>query len=222
MFAGKRSRLRSGGRPRRRFRPTPAAAIPATRRRATSSRAFAFAPFGSYIPLHLATGRFIAPAIVAANELVYDERLLGLQAPARNGSAIAVPEDDLDALEMSDAGDPIFGVDLVNNATGVAPPDGIPDRYVFFSIDTASPSNGVPGIDPDDILVAPPGGFVFGVYADGTTTMGLLPGDDIDGLALSDVPPFGVLNPGLGRGAVQPAPGLAERALRTGRPPRHG
>lgn len=159
-------------------------------------KTFAFAPFGSYIPLHFATGRFIAPAIVAANELVYDERLLGLQAPARNGSAIAAPEDNLDGLEVSDAGDPIFGVDLVNNATGVAPPDGIPDRFVFFSIDTASPSNAIPGIDPDDILMTPPGGFVFSVFADGATTMGLLPGDDIDALALSDVPPFGVLNPG--------------------------
>jgi hypothetical protein len=154
-----------------------------------------FAPFGSYIPLHFATGRFVAPAILAANELAIDERLLGLQAPASNGRALARPEDDLDALELSDAADPIFGVDLVDNTTGVAPPDGIPDRFVFFSIDTASPANAMPGIDPDDILVSPPGGFVFSVFANGATTMGLLPGDDIDGLALSDVPPFGVLNP---------------------------
>jgi len=154
-----------------------------------------FAPFGSYIPLHFATGKFVAPAILAANELTIDEFLLGLQAPATNGRALARPEDNLDALELSDAADPIFGVDLVDNTTGVAPPDGIPDRFVFFSIDTASPANATPGIDPDDILVSPPGGFVFSVFADGATTMGLLPGDDIDGLALSDVPPFGVLNP---------------------------
>jgi len=165
-----------------------------------------FAPFGSYIPLHLATGRY-ATLPLAANQLFIDEFDLGLQAPAVNGSAIAPPEDDLDALELSDAADPIFGVDLIDNPTGLAPPDGIPDRFTFFSIDTASPANGLPGIDPDDILVTPPAGFVYGVFADGATTIGLLAGDDIDGLALSDVPPLGVLTPGLDEALFSLHPG---------------
>ncbi len=155
-----------------------------------------FAPFGSYIPLHYATGNYLTPATVAANELATDERLLGLQAPALNGSSLGPPEDDLDGLELSDAGDPIFGVDLIDNGTGIGPPDGIPDRYVFFSYDTASPTSS-PGFDPDDVLVVPPGGFLFGLYADGTIDIGLLPGDDIDALALSDVATPGVLDPGL-------------------------
>jgi hypothetical protein len=169
-----------------------------------------FAPFGSYIPLHFATGRFVAPAMAAANDLATDEFLLGLQAPAMNGSAIAPPEDDLDGLELSDAADLVFGVDLIDNATGIGPPDGIPDRHVFFSIDTASPSSALvlpPPVDPDDILVTPPGGFAFGVFADGTVDIGLLPGDDIDALALSDVATLGSLDPGLDEALFSLHPG---------------
>jgi hypothetical protein len=169
-----------------------------------------FAPFGSYIPLHFATGRFATPATAAPNDLATDEFLLGLQAPAMNGSAIAPPEDDLDGLELSDAADLVFGVDLIDNATGIGPPDGIPDRYVFFSIDTASPSSALvlpPPVDPDDILVTPPGGFSFGVFADGTVDIGLLPGDDIDALALSDVAILGSLDPGLDEALFSLHPG---------------
>jgi hypothetical protein len=164
-----------------------------------------FAPFGSYIPLHLGTGNWATPATLAANELEIDDVLLGLQAPALNGSAIAPPEDDLDGLELSDVGDPIFGADLIDNSTGIGPPDGIPDRYVFFSIDTASPAYGP--VDADDILVTPPGGFTFSVYADGFAHIGLLPGDDIDGLALSDVTVLGVLDPGFDEALFSLHPG---------------
>ncbi len=168
------------------------------------------APFGSYIPLHYATGNYLTPATLAANELAIDELLLGLQAPATRGTAIARPEDDLDGLELADAGDPIFGVDLLNNALGIGPPDGIPDRFVFFSIDTASPSSGVvlpPPVDPDDVLIALPPGFAFGVFADGAVDIGLLPGDDIDALAVSDVAPLGILNPGVDEALFSLHPG---------------
>jgi hypothetical protein len=168
-------------------------------------KSLAFAPFGSYIPLHLATGNIVGPASLAANELEIDEALLGLQAPSFNGSAIAPPEDDLDGLELSDVGDTIFGVDLVTNSTGVGPPDGIPERHVFFTIDTASPSYGP--VDADDILVTPPGGFTFSIYADGTADIGLLPTDDIDALALSDVTVLGVRDPGLDEALFSLHPG---------------
>jgi hypothetical protein len=156
--------------------------------------------FGSYIPLHFANGMFAPPAFLAPNALVFDELALGLQAPALNGSAIAPPEDDLDGLELADTGDRVFGVDI--RALGAVGPDGIPDRCTFFSIDTASPSNSLfvaPGFlsSPDDILVTPAGGFTFGVFADGVAHIGLLPGDDIDALALSDVRGLCTLDPGL-------------------------
>jgi hypothetical protein len=165
------------------------------------------APFGSYIPLHLATGMYLTPATLAANELAIDEFLLGLQAAALNGSALGPPEDDLDGLELSDAGDAIFGVDLVDNGTGIGPPDGVPDRFVFFSLDTASVSV-APGVfDTDDVLVVPPPGFAFGLYADGTIDIGLLPGDDVDALALSDVATPGGLDPGLDEALFSLHPG---------------
>ncbi len=169
------------------------------------------APFGSYIPLHYATGNYLTPATVAANELAIDEFLLGLQAPALNGSALGAPEDDLDGLELSDAGDPIFGVDLIDNGTGIGPPDGVPDRFVFFSLDTASVSIAPALFDPDDVLLVPPGGFGFGLFADGASDIGLLVGDDIDALAVSDVTipggPPGVLDPGLDEALFSLHPG---------------
>jgi len=155
--------------------------------------------FGSYIGLHFAAGAFIAPAVFFPNQLEIDEIDLGLQAPALNGTSLGPPEDDLDGLEMADTGDIVFGVDI--EAPFAPGPDGIPDRWTFFSIDTASPTVAaglaLPFlVTPDDILVTPPGGFSFSVYADGAAHIGLLPGDDLESLALSDVLTLGALDPG--------------------------
>ncbi|MBI5869055.1 MAG: thrombospondin type 3 repeat-containing protein [candidate division Zixibacteria bacterium] len=38
--------------------------------------------------------------------------------------------------------------------------------------------------------------FAYAIYARGVADLGLLPGDNLDGLVLWDIPPYGVLNPG--------------------------
>ena|GEM_PF-3977157 len=128
----------------------------------------------------------LMPAPPLSNTLWCDELLLGLQAPAVACSANGAPEDNLDALEVSDA----VRVD--------ADMDGIPDagRFVFFSLDSASPTAG-----SEDILVSvagPPPGYA--VYAT-AAAIGLQAGDDIDALVLYDTdaaggPPDGIMTAG--------------------------
>ncbi|MBX3394745.1 MAG: S8 family serine peptidase [Phycisphaerae bacterium] len=125
-------------------------------------------------------------------------------------------EDNLDALEVSD------GVVIDANL------DGIPDggtRYAFFSIKSMSPShnrpNPYPGgstpndpgnlVTPDDILVSPPPGgppLAFAIYASGVGDIGLLPGDDLDGLVLLDNGgPNGIMQPNFDIALFTLAPG---------------
>ncbi|MFQ5583937.1 MAG: T9SS type A sorting domain-containing protein, partial [Calditrichia bacterium] len=144
-----------------------------------------------------------------SNLLGSDELFLGLQAPAIAGSALpAIPEDDLDALEIQDGN----SVDADTN--------GVIDtlKFVFFSLDATSPTIGIPdpftdappwggvayrpgapdpdGVTPDDILISTgPGGFVFGIFASGVVDMGLISGDVIDALVLADIDTTGFLNP---------------------------
>lgn len=169
-----------------------------------------FAKFGSYYGQHLAFGKK-APLIAAPgdNLLLYDESELGLQAPAVNGSAIGAPEDDLDALEMSDPSDPIWGVDF--NADGVLQPWEDP---VWFSLDWFSPSIGLmsqpfggdiplftPTLDQtvsaDDILMTPPG---FGEDINGNGVLDL--GEDFNGDGLLDDFTFGIYASGLDMGLL--------------------
>jgi hypothetical protein len=176
-----------------------------------ASRAFPY--FGPRPPLVNLTN--VPEVGLGSNRLVYDENLLGLQAPAQNHShptpPFGPPEDDVDALEMDDA----RRVDDGN------PYDGIPDngKYVFFSLDATSATVIAPTPDPfpgtstdpdttngvtaDDILVSSPPGqqpFNFAIYARGIEDMGLQPGDDLDALCLWDNnpngtgPPDGILN----------------------------
>jgi len=131
-----------------------------------------FAPFGG------ANGPpFPAPAALGSNLLYLDEVDLGLQAPAAAYNLLGPEEDDLDAVELSDA-------KIVDD-----PPDGIPDygaKLVFFSLAPGSPSL-TPAVTPDDILVSTPG-FLggFAIYADGVVDIGLLPGDNLNALVLWD------------------------------------
>lgn len=168
-----------------------------------------FNPFGSYRALHFAFGK-TAPLIAppGSNLLLYDERELGLQAPAVNGSAIAPPEDDLDALELADPTDPIWGVDF--NMNGVLEPG---ERPVRFSLDLFSPSLGLltmpfggpiplftPSLDPtvsaDDILETPP--FGFGNFGEDINGNGLLdPGEDLNGNGILDPFIFGIYASGI-------------------------
>lgn len=134
----------------------------------------------------------LTPAPPGTNTLALDEVYLGLQAPAVRHSALGPPEDDLDALEADD-GDTVDG-----------DRDGIVDsgKFVFFTLDPASPSLGVT-YRANDILVAPvgtPPAFVFAPYAIGLVNIGLLPNDVIDALVLYDTtggtgPPDGVVTP---------------------------
>lgn len=149
---------------------------------------------------------FALPAAAAgSNILACDEFELGLQAPAAAFSAGYGPaEDDLDALEADVA-------DTIDSDR-----DGVPDtnpfyRPVFFSLaptsatvvaSTADPFPGLctaadpDGVTADDILVAAPPGvavppFAFAIYARGVMDIGLLPGDVVDALVLSDNGPLG-------------------------------
>jgi len=108
--------------------------------------------------------------------------------------------EDTDALEMNN----IFYVgmdttydrlidELINN--------------VFFSLDATSgsigqqPPNFRPGppdfTSADDILMSPPPGNTYGIYASGTVDIGLQPGDDLDALCLLDLGQPGFLDPGI-------------------------
>lgn len=158
-------------------------------------------------------GPWAAPAPFGTNLLGTDEVLLGLQAPDAIGSAhVATAEDDLDALELSDGDhvDPSY--------------DGIPDDFIYFCLDGPSLTVGIAdpfldvltpfdavfwggvayrpgapdpdGVTPDDILITPPGGFMFGIYASGVVDIGLMAGDAIDALALHDDNVAGFLEPG--------------------------
>lgn len=185
-----------------------------------------FPEFGSYVPEHIAFGHVLAPPRTKLNILYRDEVELGLQAPATLGTALGSPEDNLDAFEEADTGDIYWGVDF--RGVGSTPPDGVPDGPAFFSLDKVSPSIGsatvaAGGVIPlftnsqdttvtaDDILVAgikPVGApFKYGIYASGILDIGLVNGDILDALALSDVGvatigpfknrPNGLLDPGL-------------------------
>jgi hypothetical protein len=152
------------------------------------------------------TGNELHPAPRGNNTLELDEVLLGLQAPAVAWSTgLGIGEDDLDALETTDAGE----VDYCH--------DGSPDLFSYFSLDVHSIQviSGTPdpfpglctgadadGVTADDILISlppPPIGprmFSYAIYARGVQDIGLLSGDDIDAMCLYDAPPVGELGPG--------------------------
>ncbi|MEJ2345016.1 MAG: hypothetical protein P8076_03180 [Gammaproteobacteria bacterium] len=161
--------------------------------------------FGSYRDLHLALVKdapLVAPP--GGNLLFLDEQRLGLQAPAVNGSALGPPEDDLNALELADPSDPVWGVDY--NQNGVLDPGEHP---VWFSLTPDSPSIGLqtlpfggpiplytPSVDQfvsaDDILEAFPG---VGEDANGN---GILdPGEDNNGNGILDSFTFGIYASGI-------------------------
>lgn len=75
------------------------------------------------------------------------------------------------------------------NALTLEPVGGAGQLY--FSVDSDSTS-----LDADDIFL----NTVGSLFADGLTDIGLLPGDDIDGIVLDDSYEPGVLNPGIDRG----------------------
>jgi hypothetical protein len=89
--------------------------------------------------------------------------------------------DDMDALELTP---------LDTNG------DKVHDTPIYLSLDAASPTLGMIGASPADILVAPPMMPVMGVFAP-SFSMGLTPLDEVDALAVWNV-----------AGGMQVAPGL--------------
>jgi len=98
---------------------------------------------------------------------------MGLQEP--NG-------DDLDALDNKTC----LEVDWTDPTGG--PPDGVPDREVYFSLDPVSPTLGAPNNwSAADILVFLGAGIPPTLQRYATAAnLGLVAGDDVDGLCLAD------------------------------------
>ncbi len=91
---------------------------------------------------------------------------MGLQEP--NG-------DDLDALDGHD----LYFVDWT-------PPDGVPDQEVYFSLDPVSPTLGANNWSAADILVTIGGAMPPTVGYATAAQLGLVAGDDVDGLCLAE------------------------------------
>jgi hypothetical protein len=148
------------------------------------------------------------------NRLYADEAVIGLQAPAVNGSALGAPEDDMDGMEL-DGGASYFSLSK-GSPTAMSPEltvyeaGGVPVAYpppMHMAGETRT---------AEDILLG--GGAA--IYAPGHS-MGLVLGDDIDGLVVSDVTfeqfpppdgtiifaPNGFLNPGIDTALFSLAPG---------------
>ncbi len=111
----------------------------------------------------------------ATNVLFFDGD--GVEGPCPTSHPLGLIElptsDDLDALNEQ----PPSAVDVIG--------DGTLDDTVFFSLSEGSPSLAAFGRSPADILWA--AGIVEpGLYAS-AQTLGLQPGDDIDGMCISDV-----------------------------------
>ena len=167
-----------------------------------------FALIGSYVDEHIAARHLLDPAS-GLNELYRDELEMGLHAPGEDADSPTQPfEDDLDGFEEADTGDEFWGVDIDLDGAVDSPPRANPldisdsEYNAFFSLDALSGSIGLTtisqgGIVPvytpsgdtsvsaDDILVSSGAGF-FGIYANGVADIGLLPGDVLDALVLSD------------------------------------
>ncbi len=108
--------------------------------------------------------------LISANQTVYNE-IPSIPPPAFNAwppPPGATAMDDMDGLELNP-------LDLNG--------DRIHDTVVYFTLAAGSPTLGMFGATGADILVAPPGAPVVGVYAP-FFLMGLTPNDEVDALAV--------------------------------------
>ncbi len=165
--------------------------------------------FGAYPGIATAT-----VAHAGDNRLFADDGVLGLQAPAANGSAgVGTAEDDLDALELDGTENIFFSIDPFSPSVSPALTtyDGGPiANYYPVPIHMIGET-----ITPDDILRGP--AAALGIYAGGVKHIGLVPGDDLDALVLSDqtddqfggviMTPNGILDPVIDTALFSLAPG---------------
>jgi hypothetical protein len=108
--------------------------------------------------------------LLSANQTVYNE-IPSIPPGAFNvfpAPAGFTVMDDMDALELNP-------IDLNG--------DGVHDTWLYFSLAPGSPTLGMLGALPGDLLVAPPRAPVAGIYAL-AGQMGLQPADDIDAVAV--------------------------------------
>jgi hypothetical protein len=152
-------------------------------------------------------------AHVGKNRLYADDMVMGLQAPAENGSATGAPEDNLDGLELD--GTPSYFSLSMGSPTAMSPELTVYDGGevpVVYPVIIHMPGE---TRTPDDVLL----GSGAAIYGPGHS-LGLVPGDDIDGLVISDVTfeqfpppgavvlsPNGILNPGIDTALFSLAPG---------------
>ena len=148
------------------------------------------------------------------NRLYADESVLGLQAPALNGAALGGPEDNMDGMEL-DGGSPSYFSLSMGSPTAASPAltvydgGGVPVAYPMIIH--------MPGETrtPEDVFL----GASAAIYAPGHS-LGLVPGDDLDALVISDVTvtqfpvpgtivfsPNSLLNPGIDQALFSLAPG---------------
>jgi len=127
---------------------------------------------------------FIDPAADGTNVRLVDEAALGLQAPRHNDGNVFDYEDDLNALEWEN---PLDRIDPDG--------DGQHSMPILFTLDRESPTVQDPlsSITADDVLVSL-GPQHIRRFADGELDIGLLPGDAIDALAVSDILEPGALD----------------------------
>jgi len=122
--------------------------------------------------------------------------------PPPGGAGLVEPGPFLDDIDAADVPSAVGSVDFVG-------PDGIPDIDVYFSVDAAS-APAIPVL-PGDVLTSI--GGAFALYAP-APALGLVPGDDIDALYVSDLaPPPAVFAPGADTVLFSLAPGSPSLGL---------
>jgi hypothetical protein len=153
-------------------------------------------------------------AYAGKNRLFADEGALGLQAPALNGASGGAPEDDLDGMELDGGGAPSYFT-LQGGSPTLTPALTVYDLGTVPVVYPISVHMGGETRTPDDIFFG--GGAA--IFAPGHT-MGLVMGDEIDALVVSDITrsnspppvhtviaPNGFLDPGFDSALFSLSPG---------------
>lgn len=130
-----------------------------------------------------------APVAVPAPHFLHrNQTEFNLGRTAAAGTAVAPPQDDVDAVELD-----VLDIDG----------DFLHDFDAYFSLDAASPSLGG---SPADVLFSAAGSLAFGLFAP-SGQLGLLFNDNLDALVMWDRGVLGVANPNVDVALFSLAPG---------------